>query len=312
LCNIFLYPGQGSQSIGMGRDLYENYPLAHRRYAVAADILGFDLGKLCFNGSENELKQTRVTQPALYVHSCILSELFRERGVNPHAAAGHSLGEYSALHAADAFSFEDGLRLVKLRAEAMQQAGEINPGSMAAIIGLDDAGVQELCDSVSDVGVVVPANINSPGQIVVSGDKAAIEKLVATAKSMGARMAKQLAVSGAFHSPLMRPAAYKLADALAAVEIRTPAFPVMSNVTARTHGNPDDIRRLLANQLLSPVRWSDCMLELAKLENATWFEIGSGSVLSGLLKRTIEGAAAAAIDGVDALLKFQNPTGASE
>jgi [acyl-carrier-protein] S-malonyltransferase len=288
----------------MGRDLYGHSSLARDRYAAAADILGFDLSDICFNGSENDLKQTRVTQPALYVHSCILTELFCERGVAPHAAAGHSLGEYSALQAAGAFSFEDGLRLVKVRAEAMQQAGEIKPGSMAAVIGLDDIGVQKLCDSVSDIGIVVPANINSPGQIVVSGDISAIERLVATAKSFGARMAKQLVVSGAFHSPLMQPAADKLADILTTVEIRTPAFPVLSNVTARTHGSPGEIRNLLRSQLLSPVRWSDCMLELAKLENAAWFEIGSGSVLSGLLKRTIDGAAAAAIDGVEALQKY--------
>jgi [acyl-carrier-protein] S-malonyltransferase len=216
------------------------------------------------------------------------------------------------LQAAGAFSFEDGLHLVKVRAEAMQLAGEMNPGSMAAIIGLDDIAVQKLCDSVADVGVVVPANINSPGQIVVSGDIAAIEKVVATAKSMGARIAKQLVVSGAFHSPLMQPAADRLADALAAVEIRTPDFPVMSNVTAMAHGAPDDIRRLLADQLLSPVRWSDCMFELAKLQNAAWFEIGSGNVLSGLLKRTIEGTTASTIDGVEALQKFQSPTGTSE
>ena len=311
LSNIFLYPGQGSQSIGMGRDLFEKYPLARARYALASEILGFDLGEICFNGAESDLKQTRVTQPALYVHSCILTELLDEQGLTPQAAAGHSLGEYSALQAAGVFSFEDGLRLVKLRADAMQEAGEINPGTMAAVIGLDDAGIRKLCDVVSEIGIVVPANINSPGQIVVSGDVAAIEKVVQVAKSMGARMAKQLPVSGAFHSPLMQPAADKLADALSSIEIREPAFPVMSNVTATAHGRPDEIRNLLATQLLAPVRWAECMIELARVENPVWYEVGNGSVLAGLLKRTVEGATATAMDGAESLQRNQHPTGAT-
>ncbi|MBU0691366.1 ACP S-malonyltransferase [bacterium] len=311
LSSIFLYPGQGSQAIGMGHDLYEKYSLARDRYAQAAGILGFDLAKVCFEASDDELKQTRVTQPALYVHSCILTELLARHNLQPEAAAGHSLGEYSALQAAGAFSFEDGLRLVKVRAEAMQHAGEVNPGTMAAVIGLDETGVLNLCQSVSEMGIAVPANFNSPGQVVVSGDVSAIEAVIAGAKTAGARMAKQLVVSGAFHSPLMQPAADALTEALASVEIKEPAFPVMSNVTASAHGKPPEIKELLAKQLLSPVRWTGCMNSLASLSAPLWYEVGSGNVLSGLLKRTISGASAMVVNGVGELEKLQLSTGTS-
>lgn len=295
----------------MGKDLYDRFPRVRERFAIASEILEFDLAKVCFEGPIEDLTQTRVTQPALYVHSCILTELLSDHGFRASSAAGHSLGEYSALQAADAFSFEDGLKLVKVRANAMQHAGEVNPGTMAAVIGLDDDGVNKMCEAVSAEGVAVPANFNSPGQVVVSGDKAAIAKIVAEAKSFGARMAKPLPVSGAFHSPLMQPAADQLAEALKLAEIRSPKFTVISNVTAKPHGEPESIRDLLAKQLLSPVRWTDCLGALQDT-NANWYEVGSGSVLSGLLKRTIKDASAAPISDADSLDKVAGAQEASK
>jgi [acyl-carrier-protein] S-malonyltransferase len=291
---VFLFPGQGSQSVGMGKDLAEQFEIARRRFEEAAHILGFDLARVCFDGPEEELRQTRVTQPALYVHSCILSELLAERGLTPARAAGHSLGEYSALYAAAAFGFADGLRLVKARAEAMQQAGQQNPGTMAAVVGLHDQVVRDVCREAEEVGVVVPANYNSPDQIVISGEVAAVRKAVELAKARGAKLARELPVSGAFHSPLMKPAAESLAEAIVATPVAMPRIPVVSNVTARPHTDAESLRRLLTQQLLCPVRWSESMTELAA-GDVEWFEVGSGNVLAGLLKRTIPDAAARTI-----------------
>jgi len=297
----------------MGKDLAEASAHARDRFAKANDVLGFDLAAICFDGPEEELRQTRATQPALYVHSCILADLLAERDVKPVAAAGHSLGEYSALYAAGAFSFEDGLRLVQVRASAMQQAGKTHPGTMAAVIGLDESDVQKLCQSVREHGVAVPANFNSPGQVVVSGSVPAIEKIVETAKSAGARMAKPLNVSGAFHSPLMQPAAEELHQALQTTQIAEPRVPVVSNVTARPHGSPEEIRKLLAGQLLSPVRWAESMQYLAaNVPSATWLEIGSGSVLAGLLKRAVKGQTATPIGTHQAIESQITATGVAE
>lgn len=276
----------------MGKDLAERFPLAKQRFEQADDILGFGLAAICFDGPEDALRQTRATQPALYVHSCIVAELLAERGLRAYAAAGHSVGEYAALTCAGVFSFENGLKLVKARAEAMQHAGEVNPGTMAAIVGLDDEAVRELCREASSEGVVVPANYNSPGQLVISGSLNAVRRAVELAKPRGAKLAKELTVSGAFHSPLMRPAAEALQSALANVPMNNPAIPVISNVTASPHTSAESVRRLLAEQLLAPVRWTDSMQELAKFEDVQWCEVGSGNVLSGLLKRTVKGAAA--------------------
>lgn len=276
----------------MGKDLSERFPLAKQRFEQAGDILGFNLAAICFDGPEDALRQTRATQPALYVHSCIVAELLAERGLKASAAAGHSVGEYAALTCAGVFSFEDGLKLVKARAEAMQHASEVNPGTMAAIVGLEDDAVRDLCREASGEGVAVPANYNSPGQLVISGSLDAVRKAVELAKPRGAKLAKELTVSGAFHSPLMRPAAEALQSALATVPMKDPAIPVISNVTAAAHTNGETVRRLLAEQLLAPVRWADSMLELAKFEDVQWYEVGSGNVLSGLLKRTVKGAAA--------------------
>jgi [acyl-carrier-protein] S-malonyltransferase len=279
----------------MGKDLAERFAHARRRYQEAADVLGFDLARICFDGPEDELRQTRVTQPALYVHSCILADLLAEREIRPAAAAGHSLGEYSALYAAGAFSFADGLRLVKARAEAMQKAGQINTGTMAAIVGLNDEAVAKLCQEMSDREVVVPANYNSPGQLVISGDVPAVKRALEAAKARGAKLARELPVSGAFHSPLMKPAADSLAAALKTVPLKSPQVPVISNVTGKAHTDVESLRRLLADQLLSPVRWTQSVIELARMSDAQWLEVGSGNVLSGLLKRIVPGASAVTI-----------------
>ena len=253
--NVFLCPGQGSQLVGMGKDFAEGYPRIRELYNTANEILGFDLAEVCFQGPEDELKKTRATQPALYVHSYAVGELLSERGLKADVAAGHSLGEYSALAIAGAFSFETGLRLVKVRAESMQKAGEENPGTMAAFIGLEPEAVETICQEAGAEGTIVPANFNSPGQIAVSGSIPAVERAVVLAKEKRARLAQLLPVSGAFHSPLMEPAAKALAVALESAEIQTPNIDVISNVTARPHGLPDEIRDLLAKQLLSPVLW---------------------------------------------------------
>jgi len=289
----FLFPGQGSQAVGMGKDLYDAYDLAHRRFDQASEILGFDLAAMCFEGPADELRQTRATQPALYVHSCILTELLAERGLQPDAAAGHSLGEYSALFCAGAFDFAEGLRLVKARAEGMQRAGEIQTGTMAALVGLDDSVVEEICRQVSDSGsIVVPANFNSPGQLVVSGSVDGVKRVVEIAKERKARLAKVLPVSGAFHSPLMLPAAQSLSQALSDATFSASKIPVIANVTAQPHADVESLRRLLSEQLLSPVRWTETLNTLASLGVNEWYEVGSGSVLSGLLKRTIPNAMA--------------------
>jgi [acyl-carrier-protein] S-malonyltransferase len=288
----------------MGKDLAGKFTAARLRYQEAADVLGFDLAQICFEGPEDALRQTRVTQPALYVHSCILADLLAQREIRPSAAAGHSLGEYSALYAAGVFSFADGLRLVKTRAEAMQQAGQVNPGTMAAIVGMEDEAVVKLCQELSDGEVVVPANYNSPGQLVVSGHVAAVRSAVSEAKTRGARLARELPVSGAFHSPLMKPAAEALAAALQTAVLKLPRIPVVSNVTAKPYTEVETLRRLLAEQLLSPVRWTDSIMELARALEPQWLEVGSGNVLAGLLKRVLPGATALTVGCAADLDKF--------
>ncbi len=276
----------------MARDVFDKFDLAKLRFAQANEILGYDLSDICFNGPEDDLRQTRVTQPALYVHSVIVGELLRESGIEPQAAAGHSLGEYSALACGGALSFETGLELVKVRGEAMQQAGTDHPGTMAAIVGMDFEKVDEICRDTSSVGIVVPANYNSPGQLVISGEVPAVEKAMESCKAAGAKLVRKLVVSGAFHSPLMGSAADRLQAALSKAEIRTLQVTVLSNVTGKPHGNSNDIRKNLYDQLLSPVRWTDCLETLNGMSPVRWFEVGPGNVLAGLLKRTIPGAVA--------------------
>lgn len=269
----------------MARDVFENSEIARKLFETANDILGFDLAKICFDGPEEELKQTRVTQPAIYVHSVALMQLVAEKGKPVDMTAGHSLGEYSALYASKAFSFEDGLRLVKLRGELMQRAGEISPGTMAAIIGLQTDKLTQVCDDASSAGVVTIANLNSPGQLVISGSAAGVERAMELAKDAGAKRAIPLVVGGAFHSPLMEFAQAGLAEGLEEAAIQNAETPVYSNVTAEPVTSSGTIKELLLEQLTSPVRWIDIVESMVADGAATFYEIGPGAVLTGLLKR---------------------------
>ncbi|MBC7185436.1 MAG: ACP S-malonyltransferase [Calditrichaeota bacterium] len=281
----FQFPGQASQYVGMARDLYEAFPLARELFAQAQEILGFDLAEVCFNGPEERLKQTAITPPAIFVHSAIVTALLRERGVVPDMAAGHSLGEYSALLAAGALSFAEGLRVVKRRGELMQQAGTIAPGTMAAIIGLDEGAVAEVCTEASQAGVVQPANFNCPGQVVVSGAVQAVHRAMELARARGAKRVVELVVSGAFHSPLMDYARQHMGEVLAAAEIRDAQIPVYANVTARPVRSAAEIRQLLHEQLSRPVLWQNTVQNMIGDGATIFYEVGPGNVLTGLLKR---------------------------
>jgi [acyl-carrier-protein] S-malonyltransferase len=281
----FLYPGQGSQYVGMLRDILEVSGFARRTVATASEILGEDLKEICVNGPLEVLKQTKFTQPAIFTHSYILTVLLKERGLSPDGVAGHSLGEYSALCAAGAFSFEDGCKLVKIRGELMQKSGETNPGTMAAIIGMTPEQVDEVCKEASAEGVVVPANYNCPGQIVISGDVQAVKKAIEVAKKKGARLAKELVVSGAFHSPLMELAMEGLAKAIEETEIRDIEIPLYANASAAPVQRAADIKELLKKQLLSPVRWEESMKRMMGDGFNFFLEVGPGNVLQGLMKR---------------------------
>ncbi|MCB9357231.1 MAG: ACP S-malonyltransferase [Calditrichaeota bacterium] len=281
----------------MARDLHGTFGLVKQRFAEANDLLGFDLARFCFEGPEEDLRQTRVTQPALFVHSVIVGELLAELGVLPTCAAGHSLGEYSALCCAKAFDFATGLELVKVRANAMQAAGEERPGTMAAVVGLEFEQVEKICSQTP--GIVVPANYNSPGQLVISGEIEAVDLAMQSCKTAGAKLVRKLVVSGAFHSPLMASAAERLRKALDSATINSASVPVMSNATGKPHGNAEEIRLALAQQLLAPVRWTECLNGLSELKPEGWMELGPGNVLAGLLKRTISGASAQTVGTVE-------------
>ncbi|MEO0079612.1 MAG: ACP S-malonyltransferase [candidate division WOR-3 bacterium] len=277
-----LFPGQGSQYVGMGLDLYEKFSQARDVYERAEQILELPVRKLSFEGPEDELRQTRYTQPAILVHS--LAALACLSDLKPTVAAGHSLGEYSALYAAGALDFESVLRLVKRRAELMWAEGEKNPGTMAAVIGLDAGTVEALCKEVS--GVVVCANYNEPKQTVISGEIEAVKQAAELAKQRGALKAVMLPVSGAFHSPLLRESAAEFADYLGRFEIRDPAFPVIANVTGRPEITKDEVRANLSRQLISPVRWVETIGSAQALGVKNFFEVGPGQVLAGLARRT--------------------------
>ena len=300
----FIFPGQGSQQVGMGKDLYESFPLARTFYDRAEEILGFPLKKYSFNGPEEELKQTRVTQPALFVHSVIVDQILKEAGIRPEIVAGHSLGEYSALVSAEALSFEEALPLVKLRGELMQHAGEIRPGTMAAILGLSDEEVEALCREASASGVVVPANYNSPGQLVVSGSVEGVRKAMELAKEKGARRAVELVVSGAFHSPLMESAVEKLKEAIENADFRKPRVPLVPNVTAQATTDPAEIREQLVRQLVQPVRWVESVREMVRQGATQFYEVGSGRVLTGLLKRIDRNVSCTPVGTVETLSKM--------
>lgn len=282
----YVFPGQGAQFSGMGKDLYDNVPQAKELFDKANEILGFDITEIMFNGTAEELKQTKVTQPAVFLHSVILAQSL---GIEPDATAGHSLGEFSALVAAGALSFEDGLRLVAKRAEAMQKACEMQPGTMAAIIGLDDKTIEDVCEEID--GVVVAANYNCPGQLVISGCLEAVNAACEKLKEAGARRALVLPVGGAFHSPLMEPARKELEQAIAEAPFRTPKCPIYQNVDAKPHTDPEEIKQNLIAQLTAPVRWTYIVRNMIADGFADFTELGPGNVLQGLIKKTDAGVA---------------------
>ena len=264
----------------MGKDIYDNVPVAKELFEKANEILGFRITDIMFNGTPEELKQTKVTQPAVFLHSVILAKAL---GVNPDAVAGHSLGEFSALVVAGALSFEDGLKLVSKRAMAMQQCCEEQPGSMAAVLGLDDKTIEEVCASVE--GVVVAANYNCPGQLVISGADAAVDEACEKLKAAGARRALRLPVGGAFHSPLMEPARKELEAAIAEAEFKTPSCPVYQNVDAQPYTNAETIKKNLIAQLTAPVRWTQIVEKMIADGVTEFTELGPGNVLQGLVSK---------------------------
>ena len=281
----WLFPGQASQKVGMGKDLFDQTDLGKHYFECANEIMGCDIQSIIFDGPEDTLKQTQYTQPSIYIVSVILGELLKEKGFFPNAVAGHSLGEYSALAVANAFDFETGLSLVKVRAESMAKAGEIQEGTMAAIVGMDDEAVTDLCSSYSGNGVVVAANFNSPGQVVISGSPNAVVTVMDSAKESGARMAVQLNVSGAFHSPLMTPAREALAESLDSLEILDSLYPVFTNVDAKPVTQGNDIKDSLIRQLENPVLWAKSILSMKESGIESFVEVGPGKVLQGLNKR---------------------------
>jgi [acyl-carrier-protein] S-malonyltransferase len=297
----FVFPGQASQYVGMGKDLYEGNSLVKEIYDRAEEILGFELKKICFEGPEELLKQTKITQPAIFVHSYVVSKLLDGK-LKADMTAGHSLGEYSALVYADALDFETALRIVKVRGELMQKAGEQNPGTMAAIVGLDDEKVRKICDEVKD-GIVQPANFNAIGQVVISGEVEAVKMAMEIAKREGAKMVKELVVSGAFHSPLMESAKEELKKILDEVEFRKPKIPVYFNVTAKPTFEVEEIKDLLYHQITKPVLWTQTILNMRSDGAVKFYEIGPGKVLQGLIKRTLDDVEVA---GFDKLSDIQN------
>ena len=281
----WLFPGQASQKVGMGSDLYQNTELGQSYFDLANSIMGCDIQSIIFEGPQETLKQTQYTQPAIYIVSVIIGKLLLEKGLRPAALAGHSLGEYSALAIGEAFDFGTGLNLVKVRAENMAQAGRLQEGSMAAIIGLDDGRVTDLCNDYPGEGIVVAANFNSPGQVVISGTPEAVTTVMTTAKSNGARMAAPLNVSGAFHSPLMAPAREALAVELNSIQISDSIYPIYANVNAQPNTLGVKIKDLLIRQLENPVLWSQTITSMSNQGIESFIEVGPGKVLQGLNKR---------------------------
>lgn len=280
--HAFIFPGQGAQFSGMGKNLYETNTLAKEYFEQANEILGFRITDIMFNGTDEDLKQTKVTQPAVFLHSVILFET--TPGLKPDMVAGHSLGEFSALVANRVLTFEDGLKLVAKRAMAMQRACEINPSTMAAVLGLEDAKVEEICKEFTEE-VVVPANYNCPGQLVISGSINGIQQACEKMKAAGAKRALVLQVGGAFHSPLMEPAKEELRDAIISTHFNNPTCPVYQNVDAHPYIDPAVIKQNLIDQLTSPVRWTQTVQKMVENGATEFTEVGPGNVLQGLVKK---------------------------
>lgn len=280
--NAYIFPGQGAQFVGMGLDLYENHDLAQELFEQANDILGFSITDIMFEGTPEDLKQTKVTQPAIFLHSVILSKVMGD-DFKPNMVAGHSLGELSALVANGTLNFEDGLKLVSQRALAMQKACELKPSTMAAVLGLDDEVVEKICEETA--GIVVPANYNCPGQLVISGEVEAINSACEKLKEAGARRALLLPVGGAFHSPLMEPAREELAAAIEATNFSTPICPIYQNVPTTAVTSADEIKANLISQLTAPVKWTQSVQQMIKDGGKSFVEVGPGKVLQGLVRK---------------------------
>ncbi|MEB3101203.1 ACP S-malonyltransferase [Ferviditalea candida] len=301
----FVFPGQGAQAVGMGKDAYESQPEARRIFETADDALGYRLSELIFNGPEAELKLTYHTQPALLTASMAYYEMLKDSGLQADYVAGHSLGEYSALVAAGVIGFEDAVKAVRARGEFMDRAVPAGQGGMAAVLGADRGPLEELCRRVTaEVAPVELANVNCPGQIVVSGTKAGVEAVIERGKEAGAKRVIPLEVSGPFHSSLMKPAAEKLSAVLESIGMRPAAIPVVANVTARPVTEADQIRKLLVEQVYSPVLWEDSVVWMIDQGVDTFVEIGSGSVLSGLIKKIDRSAAVHTLNSFNAVQEF--------
>ena len=280
----FLFPGQGSQFVGMAKDLFNEFQLAKNLFEEAEGILGYNLAKIAFEGPDEILKQTQFTQPSIFVHSVIVNNILFDKGIFPLAVAGHSLGEFSALVAAEVLSFGDALSIVKVRADEMAKAGELQPGAMAAILGAEQDQLEAICDQN---GIVLPANLNAPGQVVISGEVDAVGDAIITAKEMGIRRALPLNVSGAFHSPLMTPARVPLLEALEAVNFRDAKVPVYQNVNAKPVTDANELKSNILKQLESPVRWAEIISNMNRDGFTSYLEIGPGKVLQGLNRRIL-------------------------
>jgi len=300
-----LFPGQGSQYIGMGKSFYEKFDAVKKIFLKSSDILGFNIKEIMFDGPEEVLTQTKNTQPALFIHSYSVYSILREEGIEPDYTAGHSLGEYTAVAVSGGLSFEDALSLVKLRGELMQTAGEKSPGTMAAVIGLDNDTVKGICDEISRNDVVIPANYNCPGQLVISGTENGVVKAMDMAKSKGAKIVRRLPVSGAFHSPLMETALEKLSQKIENTEFKKTDLPIISNYTGSEMHNPDEIKINLKKQLLNPVLWEKSMNYLIERNVERFIETGAGRVLQGLMKRISKKKNILGIDKVEDLEKIK-------